>query len=103
MNWLLIGACILAIASLQAPPSHARTDIHSQRIQFARGTSSATIKGYAGRDYVVGARACQLMTVKPTTPHTANYFNVTRDGDTSIVTVGAGERYEIPDALVVGG
>ena len=107
MNWRLISACTLAVAGLQAPSAFAQTDIQSQRVQFARGTSSTTIKGsikgYAIRDYVVGARAGQTMTVKLTTPHTANYFNVTPAGADTAIFVGSTSGNSFRGTLPVSG
>ncbi|BBE34361.1 hypothetical protein [Sphingosinicella microcystinivorans] len=107
MNWRLIGACTLAFASVQFSPALGQTDIQSQRVQFARGASSATvkgtIKGYAIRDYVVGARAGQTMTVKLTTPNTANYFNVTPAGSDTAIFVGSTSGNSFRGTLPVSG
>jgi hypothetical protein len=70
-----------AIAIAQAP-------IPQERVQFARGTTSktlgGTIRGYASRDYIVGARAGQTMTVTLKTPHRATYFNVLPPGSNDV-------------------
>jgi hypothetical protein len=55
-------------------------------VAFAKGTSSATmkgtIKGDEYRDYVVNARAGQTMTVTVTNPDGRAYFNVLPPGST---------------------
>jgi hypothetical protein len=62
--------------------------IRSERVQFAKGTSGAVIKGrLKGRevvDYKLGARAGQNMIVDFETSHTANYFNILAPGETDV-------------------
>lgn len=59
-------------------------DIRTERVQFKKGTSSATvegsIKGYETVDYVLGARKGQLMNVSMATSNTASYFNILEPG-----------------------
>jgi hypothetical protein len=54
------------------------------RIAFKAGSSSATlkntIKGDAAHEYLVGAKAGQVMTVKLATKNTSTYFNVWAPG-----------------------
>jgi|RhiMetdeSRZDD1v2_1073273.scaffolds.fasta_scaffold119516_3 hypothetical protein len=58
----------------------AQDDIVTKRVQFMRGSSSATVKGTLKgretRDYVLGAKAGQTMSVKMMTKNTFLYFNV---------------------------
>jgi hypothetical protein len=59
-------------------------DIRTERVQFHKGASSATvegsIKGYEGVDYVLGAKAGQSMNVSMATDNGANYFNIIAPG-----------------------
>ena len=65
---------------LSASTSIARDDIRSQRVQFEPGETTAAVKGaitgYEAVDYLVGARAGQMMSVTITTDHGATSFNV---------------------------
>jgi hypothetical protein len=58
--------------------------IKTQAVQFAKGKTSATIKGAIKGDqtidYTLRARAGQTMSVKLATKHGANYFNVLPPG-----------------------
>ena len=58
---------LVAAAVVLALPAQAQEKIRQQRVQFAKGSSAATlkgtIKGYSSIDYVVGARAGQTMSV----------------------------------------
>lgn len=62
----------------------AAAEIETRPIQFAKGASSATVKGTIRGDrtvdYTLRARAGQTMTVKLATRHGANYFNVLPPG-----------------------
>jgi hypothetical protein len=59
-------------------------DIKTERVQFERGTSGATIRGaITGREtmhYMVGARAGQVMDVRLVTKSTSTYFNIFAPG-----------------------
>ncbi len=72
-------ALILGVASL----SHA-SDIVTKNLQFAKGASSATVKGslvgYQTIDYKVGANAGQVMKVSFKSSNASNYFNVLPPG-----------------------
>lgn len=78
-------ACMLYPFGL---PSLAADDIETHPIQFAKGASSATIKGslkgYQIIDYKLRARAGQTMTVSLNTDNTANYFNVIPPGSNDV-------------------
>jgi hypothetical protein len=62
--------------------------IETQPVQFAKGHSSATIKGAIKGDqtvdYTLRARAGQTMTVNLATKHGANYFNVLPPGSNDV-------------------
>jgi hypothetical protein len=76
---LIAGAIVLA--ALVAP---ARADIQTRPVQFKKAESATTIKGTLKGDqtidYTLRARAGQTMSVKLTTKHGANYFNVLPPG-----------------------
>lgn len=86
---LLIGA---PLAAQQTVP-----------VQFARGASSTTVKGTIKgdqyRDYLVNARAGQVMTVKMTTSNLAAYFNVLppgSNGEAQFIGSTSGLNFEGP-------
>lgn len=65
-------------------------------VQFAKGASSATVKGTLSgdqyRDYVVNARAGQAMTVTLVNPDGRAFFNVLAPGSTGeAVFIGSSE------------
>lgn len=68
---------------LAAAPAAAQQKVP---VQFARGASSATLKGSIKgdqfRDYVVNARAGQTLSVTMQTSNAASYFNVLPPGST---------------------
>lgn len=88
---------VLAIAAIAAigvaAPAAAQQKVP---VQFARGASSATMKGTITgdqyRDYVVNARAGQTMTVTLVNPDGRAYFNVMAPGSTGeAVFIGSTE------------
>ena len=84
-------ACAVAIAAAAAS---AADGIETRPLRFAKGASSATVKGTlrGGQtiDYKVGAKAGQTMTVGLTTSNAANYFNVLPPGSNDVaVFVGS--------------
>lgn len=70
------------------PTAVAQTQIHSQRVQFTPGATSATIqgsiRGYEIIDYLVSARAGQAMNVSMATDNGANYFNILSPGEDEV-------------------
>jgi hypothetical protein len=66
----------------------AAAEIETRPIQFAKGASSATVKGTIKGDrtvdYTVRARAGQAMTVKLATRNGANYFNLLPPGSNDV-------------------
>jgi len=87
MAYLLVGAASSALAA---------DAIESRPLQFAKGASSATVKGsLKGRqtiDYKLRARAGQTMSVTLKTGNTANYFNVLPPGSSDVaVFIGSTE------------
>lgn len=73
--WILLSASSAALAA---------DGIESRPLQFAKGTSSATVKGSLTGDktidYKLRARAGQTMSVALKTSNGANYFNVLPPG-----------------------
>lgn len=86
--WML-SLCLLPLAA----PAIARDEARTERVSFARGTSSKVIKssvrGYDVVDYLVGARAGQTLSVKMTTSNAASYFNVSAAGADQALFVGS--------------
>ncbi len=77
----------LAGACLATPiPSWAERGIKSQQVQFAKGSSSASVKGnVVGNevaDYRLRARAGQTLNVKLKASNTSTYYNVLPPGST---------------------
>ena len=89
------AALVLAVAG----PVSADAGIRSEKVQFAKGASSAVIKGQlkgdATVDYTVRAAAGQTLAVKLQKTNPQNYFNVMPPGSTgSAMFVGdAGGDY----------
>ena len=91
-----VAVCTLAACLLVGTGSSALAAdvIESRPLQFAKGASSATVKGsLKGRqtiDYKLRARAGQTMSVTLKTGNTANYFNVLPPGSSDVaVFVGS--------------
>lgn len=70
---------LMSIAWLLSLPVSAR-DIRTERVQFAKGASSAVIEssitGYETVDYLVRASKGQAMNVSMATQNDASYFNI---------------------------
>jgi hypothetical protein len=66
----------------------AESGIRTERVQFAKGENSATIKGTLKGsqtvDYVLHAAQGQAMNVSMATDNTANYFNILAPGETEV-------------------
>jgi hypothetical protein len=96
--WLLAAACTSAAAAA----------IESRTIQFAKGASSATLKGSLRGDktvdYKLRARAGQTMSVNLATSNGANYFNVLPPGSKDVaIFVGSSGGNEWSGALPADG
>ncbi|MBZ2210029.1 hypothetical protein [Massilia soli] len=80
--WILAGALLVMGSGFAADQTR------TERVQFKRGSNSATvesrIKGYESVDYLLGARAGQHMNVSMTTKHGATYFNILAPGETEV-------------------
>jgi hypothetical protein len=84
-----LAAAVLALACAAfAPLVPAATPIETRPVKFAKGSSSATLKGTIKGDrtidYKLRARAGQTMTVALATRHGANYFNVLPPGSNDV-------------------
>ena len=102
MKEMLMKAALsiaLVVMSL-AVATAAEDSIRTERVQFKKGTSGATIKdkikGYEIVDYKLNAKAGQSMVVNLKTNHLANYFNVMPPGSDTAIFIGStsGNHYE---------
>ncbi|MDR7058509.1 MULTISPECIES: hypothetical protein [unclassified Sphingopyxis] len=82
-----------AVLTAFAVPSLAQAPIRTERVQFAKGASSktikASIKGYQTVDYALGVRAGQTMTVSLTTSNASAYFNIIAPGADAALFTGS--------------
>jgi hypothetical protein len=92
---------ILAIGvTIATVPVIAQSPIRTERMEFARGASSANIrgsvKGYDTVDHVVGVRAGQTMSVSMQASNSAAYFNVLPPRSQEAIFNGSitGSRFE---------
>ncbi len=71
-------ACAVTILTLLVLPLSIFAQGAPERVRFQSGHSSATLKGripgFDAKDYVVGAKAGQAMTLRLSSSHTATYF-----------------------------
>jgi hypothetical protein len=100
MKFRLVAATtILVLTQSFAGAAVADAGIRQEKVQFAKGASSAVIKGQlkgdATVDYLVRAAAGQTLSVKLQKTNAQNYFNVMPPGSTgSAMFVGdSGENY----------
>ncbi|MEY4563449.1 MAG: hypothetical protein RLZZ618_2726 [Pseudomonadota bacterium] len=96
----------LAVVMLNLPPAIA-DGIKVQGVQFAKGSSSATIKGIIKGDqiidYTLRARGSQTMSVKLATKNSANYFNVFPPGSEEALFIGSTSGSEWRGQLPIDG
>jgi len=87
-SFFRITTIVAALVSLFMSGAAANSDIRVEKVHFKKGASSAvmkdTIKGYAGVDYVLGAKQGQYMNVSMTTDNNANYFNILAPGENEV-------------------
>jgi hypothetical protein len=79
-------ALLIAVSSL---PAQAEGGIRAQRVQFAKGATSAVINNgkitcYQSVDYLLGVAQGQYMNVSVATDNTASYFNILAPGETEV-------------------
>jgi hypothetical protein len=100
---MLLPAVLLAATA----PVAAAADIERRSVQFAKGASSATVKGTIEGDrtvdYLLRARAGQTMNVKLDTRHSALYFNVLPPGSDTALHVGSTDGNRWSGALPADG
>jgi hypothetical protein len=95
MRTLLAVASLAALLTQAATASYAAADpgIRQERVQFAKGASSAVIagkiKGDADVDYLVRARAGQTLSVTLKESNPQNYFNILPPGTDMAMFVGS--------------
>jgi hypothetical protein len=87
---------ILALIAVRAAlPAHAAGDsgIRSQTVQFAKGATSTqlkgSIKGDAGVDYKISARAGQTVAVTMKPSNASTYFNILPPGSEAAMFIGS--------------
>lgn len=86
MTQRIAPATLLLLAALASRPVHAAgdPDTRIESVKFAKGATSAqlngSIKGYAGVDYKIDARAGQTLSVTIKTSNASNYFNLLPPG-----------------------
>ena len=83
-------------------------DIRTERVQFHKGASSATVEGHIkGResiDYVLGAREGQSMNVSMATDNASSYFNIIPPGKADeAIFVGSMSGNQFEGSLPVSG
>jgi hypothetical protein len=101
----LVMACVVAVVSGLA---FAADSIESRPIHFAKGASSATVKGSLKGDkivdYQVGAKAGQTMSVTLKTGNAANNFNVLPPGSKDVaIFIGSTSGNEWTGSLASDG
>lgn len=108
MNSIKPLFAMLAVCLASLAPMTVAADIQTKPLQFAKGSSAATIKGsLKGEqtiDYTLRAKAGQTMSVKLATSKGANYFNVLPPGSNDeALFVGSSGGYEWTGALPADG
>jgi membrane-bound inhibitor of C-type lysozyme len=91
-----------------APASTSGSGIRTERVQFRPGTTSSTVQGsvtgYAGVDYVLNARAGQVMNVSMASDNSSNYFNILPPGSTDeAMFVGSSQGNQFEGELPASG
>ena len=90
MTRQLASAALIALVALGPLTVHAAAEAgpHRQAVQFAKGASSAqlrgTIKGDGDVDYTVNARAGQTLTVRLKSSNASLYFNINPPGSADV-------------------
>ncbi len=88
-------AMLALIVTHAALPAHAAgaPGMRSQTVQFAKGATSAqlkgSIKGDAGVDYKIGARAGQTLAVTMKPSNASTYFNILPPGSEGAMFIGS--------------
>lgn len=104
-----IAAAVFAMAALAAPmaTSAQAPGVKAERVQFARGTSSktikGTIKGNQSRLFTVNLRAGQKISVKLVTSNASANFNVTAPGAQQAMFIGSTSGTTFQDVIPSSG
>jgi len=107
MNNYAISIVVLITFSLTA----AAQDIQTERVQFQRGASEATInakiKGYQSVNYLLDTQQGQSMEVVLNTDNASNYFNIfapgKKPGEDEAMFIGSTEGNRYAGTLPVNG
>ena len=103
-----LPALILLVAHA-FPLAHAAGEpgIRTETVQFAKGAMSAqlkgSIKGDAGVDYTISARAGQTLTVTLKPSNASNYFNINPPGSEAAMFIGSTSGSEAKAVLPADG
>ena len=95
MTHRIAATSLLLLAVNAALPSHAAgiSAIRSETVRFAKGATTAqirgSIKGDVGVDYRIDARAGQMLTVAMKTSNESAYFNINPPGSQMSMFVGS--------------
>jgi hypothetical protein len=98
----------ILLATLLVSTTALAGTIHTERVHFAKGASSATIEGRIQGDmtidYVLGARKGQSMNVSMATDNGVNYFNIIAPGRSNeAMFVGSSSGNQFEGALPASG
>lgn len=100
-------ALVAIMTAVMALPAGAQDHSRTERVQFARGASSATLHGnlhgYDTVDYVLGARAGQTLSVRLQPTKASAYFNVTKQGADEALFVGSTSGNQFTGRLPANG
>ena len=103
----LFRQCLMVVAVLAAPHVLAADGIETRPVKFAKGASSATLKGSIhGRqtiDFTLRAKAGQTMSVTLSSPNAGLAFNVLPPGSSDVAIPEAIERQQWTGALPADG
>lgn len=103
----LLRGLTMVLVILAAGPVSAEDRIESRPVKFAKGASSATVKGslhgYQVIDYTLRAKAGQTMTVTLSSRHSGLAFNVLPPGSNDVAIPEAIDRQNWTGALPADG
>lgn len=92
MKRIIIAAAISFLFIISSSHAFAKDEIRKERIQFKKGSVTATIKGnikgYEAVDYLLGAKSGQTMRVSLQTNSGANYFIVLPPESDAAIAMG---------------
>lgn len=106
---LSLAATLLCVgaAALPLAPSAIAQAIKPERVQFAKGTSSKTIKGMLkgdqSRTFLVNLRAGQTLRVKLVSTNASANFNVTAPGAMEAMFIGSVSGNEMTEVIPSSG